>query len=179
MWTLSDAADRKLPPLDPILTWVSDVNYMYPFVGTLLALMVFDVVIGTIAAFKKKTLSSTISHVGMSKKAVKLLLIATGRVIEPYTSGMPVGSMIASTFIVTESLSIIENARLAGVPMPQFFTDALTKVKSFAGIPADQSQPMQVNIGKASSVDIHTTDKPETNGVPRADSVIIRETQLK
>src|ERR1700743_3063961 len=107
-------------PIDPILKWIADINNMYPFVGTLMALMALDVVVGFIAAFKKKTLSSTISHIGMSKKAVKLLLVGKGRVIEPYTSGMPVGSMIASTFSVTELLSIMENAKIAGVPMPQF-----------------------------------------------------------
>lgn len=160
-------------PIDPILQWVADINNIYPFVGTAIALMGIDIVIGFIAAFKKKTLSSTISHVGMSKKAIQLLLIAVGRVLEPYTSGMPVGSMAASAFCVTELVSIIENSARAGVPIPQWLIDALQKVKSYAGMSLDEQTPTSttININKASNVDIHAQTEP--NGSKAADSVIV------
>lgn len=170
-------ADAHKIPIDPILQWVSDINSIYPFVGTALALMAIDVIVGFIAAFKKKTLSSTISHIGMSKKAIQLLLIAVGRVLEPYTSGMPVGSMTASVFCVTELVSILENAAIAGVPIPQPILDALQKFKLFTGINHTEPAPptsTTININKASNVDIHAQRDPENvNGAKAADSVII------
>jgi toxin secretion/phage lysis holin len=172
MWLISQVENQKIP-IDPILNWISVVNNSYPFVGTLLALMAIDVFVGLIAGFKKKTLSSTISHIGMSKKSVKILLVAAGRVMEPYTQGFPVSSMIASAYIVTEMMSIIENAAIAGAPIPKALTDALSKFKAFAGI-SEAPQGTSITIGRVSNMDIHTASDVESGSAKRGDSVTIR-----
>lgn len=140
--------------------------------------MGIDIIVGFIAAFRKKNLSSTISHMGMSKKAIQLLLIAVGRVLEPYTSGMPVGSMTASVFCVTETVSIIENAAIAGVPVPKAILDALQKVKMFAGIGGNETTVTNININKASNVDIHAQTESNPGVAKASDSVIVRSSEL-
>lgn len=100
-----------------------------PVVGALLLLMALDILVGIVVAFGTRTLSSSASWSGMSKKAIMLLIIGAAAVIEPYAQGLPLTRLVGLFYIVTESLSILENASLAGVPLPGVLTDTLAKLK--------------------------------------------------
>lgn len=100
-----------------------------PVIGALLILMVLDVLVGIVVAIGTRTLSSSVSWSGMSKKAIMLLIVGAAAVIEPYAQGLPLAKLVALFYLVTEGLSILENAALAGVPLPGVLTETLAKLK--------------------------------------------------
>lgn len=95
----------------------------------LLALMVLDVVSGLLAAFVKGTLSSKVSWRGMVRKVLTLILVGMSDLIEPALgNGWDVSQLVVIFFIVSEGLSILENAAIAGVPIPPVLRDALARL---------------------------------------------------
>lgn len=120
----------KRLPMDSIVNWLSGIHSQYPIVGVLMLMMALDVCVGTCAAIITKSVSSTISQNGMFRKAIMLLLVGVGAVFDPYAGGIPLSKMIAMAFIVTEGISIIENATRAGVPVPDALVSVLEKLKN-------------------------------------------------
>lgn len=114
-----------------ILAWLNS----QPVISTLLLLMVMDIITGTFAAIIKRTLNSSISWQGMSKKVVMLILVGFASVLETFSQGVPLGKLAAMFYIVTEGLSIVENAGLAGVPLPGAVTDVLVRLSQNAKPP--------------------------------------------
>lgn len=110
-------------------TRVLEIYIAYPLLGALIALIIIDIVTGTLVAVGDRTLNSTTSFKGMTRKAMVLLILGTGAVLEPYT-GLPLAKLIAGFYICTEALSITENVHRAGVPLPKFLTDTLQKLKN-------------------------------------------------
>ena len=102
-------------------------------VWTLLILMMVDFVSGLLAAFVSKTLSSTVSWAGIGRKALTLLVIAGATLVEPLVDGVPVSRLVTTFYLVSESLSILENAARAGVPIPQVLKLSLAKTREAAG----------------------------------------------
>ncbi len=111
--------------LSVIMHWLQG----QPIITTLLALMVIDFLTGIFVAIIKQKLSSTISWKGMSKKAIALLIVGMGIVIDSLVPGMAFAKLIALFYVATEGISILENAALAGVPFPQFITDTFMKMR--------------------------------------------------
>jgi toxin secretion/phage lysis holin len=100
-----------------------------PLVSTLLLLMIIDVICGLITSFISKTVSSAVSWRGMSKKVIMLLVVGLAAVLEPFAQGIPLAKLVSLFYIATEALSIMENAAIAGVPLPSVLTEALVKIK--------------------------------------------------
>ena len=135
---------------DSIVQWMLTIHQSYPIVGILLLVMGLDILIGLCAAFITKTISSTVSQKGMTRKVVMLLLVGFGLVLEPYAGGLPLAKLIAMCFLVTEGISIVENSARAGVPVPQVLVDTLHKLRN----DEKASVHSPVNIQRASSVEI-------------------------
>lgn len=100
----------------------------YPLIGALIMLIGIDILTGLLNALADRTLNSTTSFRGMTRKAMVLLIVGTGAVLEPYT-GLPLSKLIATFYLFTEAISITENLHKAGVPLPSFLTDTLEKLK--------------------------------------------------
>lgn len=96
-------------------------------VQLLIALMILDIATGLLAGYISKELSSDVSFRGMAKKAIALLLVAGGQLLEP-TVGLPLSEAIAGFYAMHELLSVLENAARAGLPVPQILKDALAKL---------------------------------------------------
>jgi toxin secretion/phage lysis holin len=115
------------------LPWITSAAFHLlqgmPLVSTLLLLMVIDVISGLATSFITKTVSSAVSWRGMSKKVIMLLVVGLAAVLEPFAQGIPLAKLVSLFYIATEALSIMENAALAGVPLPSVLTDALVKIK--------------------------------------------------
>ena len=109
----------------------------FPAIGTLMLLIILDIIGGLLVAFGAKRISSSASYKGMCKKAYMLLLVAMAAAIEPYAVVYPDGkaltlplmSGVAIFFIVGEGISIMENAALLGIPIPMVLLDALVKLR--------------------------------------------------
>ncbi len=153
-------------PVDSIVSGLLAFHAQFPLVGILLLIMALDVAVGLCAAFITRTVSSTISHRGMVRKVIMLLLVGVGAVLDPYAGGIPLSKMVAMCFLVTEGISIVENAARAGVPIPKPLYDVLQKLTSNekAAIQPHMASPQTVHVERASNVNISTTGP--TDGDP-------------
>jgi toxin secretion/phage lysis holin len=114
-----------------VMHWMKSVPALMP----LLILMGLDIAMGLFVAIATKRLSSSASWKGMARKVCQLILVAVAAVIEPFANGMPVLSLACMSFIVTETISIMENAAQAGVPLPGALVELLAKLKDSKGTP--------------------------------------------
>lgn len=89
-------------------------------VQALLILMLADVVTGMIAAAVDGSLNSAVSGRGLAKKATALILVMltawlSANLHEYLGDGFPGADAVAGAFILTEVISILENAKRTGV----------------------------------------------------------------
>lgn len=96
----------------------------------LIVLMFIDVVMGVLCAFSTKTLSSSASRKGMTKKVATLLVVAMAAAIDPFATNIPLAMLVAIFYLVTEALSIVENAGRLGLPVPKVLLETLSKLKA-------------------------------------------------
>ena len=100
-------------------------------VKALLICMAIDYASGWIVAavFKNSpktetgALASNIGLKGLARKAMMLALVAVGNLVDGALGVSYIRDAIVIAFMANESLSILENAGLMGIPLP----DALTK----------------------------------------------------
>ncbi len=135
--------------IKPLILWLQG----QPIISLLLILMVADVGCGLARAFVTKTLSSTVSWRGMTRKVVMLILVGVASAVEPYAGGIPLSKGVALFYVAAEFLSILENAAAIGVPLPQVLIDALSKLKEAGGQKGVLAQPsVVVNVPQDSHI---------------------------
>lgn len=111
------------------------VGFMYGEINGLfiaiIALMVLDYITGILCAIVTKTLSSEVGFRGLVKKFVILLVIAVGHLVDAYVigTGSAVMSAVMLFFAANEGISILENAAILGLPIPQKLKDVLEQLK--------------------------------------------------
>jgi len=103
---------------------------------TLVVFMAIDFVTGFVAAsvFKvskhgKAGLESKVCWKGLYKKGVALLICLMAAYFDQLLGTSFVHRAVAIGFIVSESISIVENAGLMGVPIPAQLKDAIAILK--------------------------------------------------
>ena len=97
----------------------------------LLIFIIMDYISGVAAAFKTKTLKSSIGFEGLMKKGAVFLIVILAAQLDRIT-GNAAGVFRTATaffFIANEGLSIVENVGEMGVMLPGFITGALTKLR--------------------------------------------------
>ena len=95
----------------------------------LTVLMMLDIVTGVLAAAIERQLSSNVSWNKMTRKIVTLMLVILAILVEPLAQGVPVEALACMFYIVTEGMSILENAGRAGVPLPPVLKDVLVRLR--------------------------------------------------
>lgn len=130
-------------------------------IGLLLVMMVLDVASGMCAAVVQGELSSKVSFVGMMRKCSILLIIGAAAALESMQPDLPLSKLTAGFFVINEGLSVLENARKAGVPIPPILS------RSLDGLLTDQKGKEESVQVKVRQQDGHTTvsTKVETNSV--------------
>lgn len=109
---------------------------------TLLIFMVLDYVMGlcVAAVFKKskKTKSGTLNSKkcleGLLKKGAALTVVLVGAQLDRVTGADYIRDGVCIAFIANETISIIENAGLMGVPIPDVITRAIEVLKNQSDI---------------------------------------------
>jgi toxin secretion/phage lysis holin len=104
---------------------------------TLLIFMAIDFLTGLICAgvfhnsqkSENGALESKASFKGLCRKGVILLIVLVGHRIDLAIGASYVRDAVCIAFIVNETLSIIENAGLMGVPIPKVITNAIEILK--------------------------------------------------
>ena len=84
-----------------------------------------DIGTGFLNAILTKSLTSKRSYIGMFKKASILAAIVVAYLAETYLHIEGIGELVTIFFMVTESLSILENLKSLGIPIPSFLTDII------------------------------------------------------
>ena len=114
-------------PKDIVIEWISWLHAQFPLVGYLLLMIILDIISGLVAACINQKLNSSASFNGMMKKSQMLVIIAVCRILDPYCGDFPLSKMCSMFFLITEAISVIENAKLSGVPIPEFLGGFLHK----------------------------------------------------
>lgn len=98
----------------------------------LVAFMVIDYITGVLAACLCRSgktegggLSSSVGWSGLAKKVGTLLLVLVAHGLDVAMGVSYVRTAAVIAFIVNEALSILENAALLGIPLPEVFKKAL------------------------------------------------------
>lgn len=95
----------------------------------LLVAMALDWLTGVGAGFVRRELSSKIGWAGLTRKAMTLGIVAAATAVEQLLDGIPTGRALAAFYLANEVLSILENAAVAGVPVPSVLKDALARLR--------------------------------------------------
>ena len=104
-----------------------------PVFAVLIALMVIDFCTGLLHAFIECKLNSRTCARGIMKKIFILALIAVAHLIDVATGKAVVMGVVEFFYIANESMSIIENAGRAGLPVPKKLTEVLEQLNGKEG----------------------------------------------
>ena len=108
------------------------------FDGFLYALIVFvvvDYLTGIMVAVLKKELSSEVGFHGIFKKVVIFALVAVGHIVDTHViqNGSVIRTAVIFFYLSNEGISILENASVIGLPVPQKLKDVLEQRKDGKG----------------------------------------------
>lgn len=97
----------------------------------LLIFIILDYVTGMGAAYKTKTLRSSVGFEGLFKKGSIFLVVVLAAQLDRLTgTGTPIfRTATCFFFIANDGLSILENVSEMGVALPSFLTKALAKIR--------------------------------------------------
>lgn len=115
--------------IDNLITTLTGWLHIVPMISTLLILIGLDVLTGILVAAAKRKINSTVSFRGLTRKALCIILVGTGAVLEPFAQGLPLAQIIALFYCGAEALSIVENCAALGVPIPNALLETLSKLK--------------------------------------------------
>ena len=104
------------------------------FDGFLYALIVFvvvDYLTGVMVAVLNKNLSSEVGVHGIFKTGVICALVAMGHIVDTYViqNGSVIRTAVIFFYLSNEGISILENASVLGLPVPQKLKDVLEQLK--------------------------------------------------
>lgn len=114
------------------------------FVQALLVVMIADVVTGLIAASVEGRVSSHASMRGLAKKSMQMILVMlvawlSANLRGYLGDGFPGADAVAGAFIVTELISILENAKRVGINLGPL--ERILAVARQTQPPPEQRQP--------------------------------------
>ena len=104
---------------------------MDSFLFALIVFVVIDYITGVIDAIYTKSLSSEVGFKGITKKVCIFILVAVGNIIDVYIigSGASVRTMVIFFYLANEGISILENAALIGLPIPEKLREILKNME--------------------------------------------------
>lgn len=117
--------------LTAVITWIGWLVGGYDtMMITLLAFMGIDYISGIMSAITRKELSSEIGAKGIFKKAMIILIVGVTNLL-----GLAIGIdglryIVISFYLANEGISIVENAAILGLPVPEKVKAVLEQLKS-------------------------------------------------
>lgn len=91
---------------------------LYPDLMILILFMGLDIITGLLKAIDQKKLNSDICGKGMRRKAVMLIVILAALSFDKFLGNTPVSEFLVIGFSLSEIISILENAKELGAPIP-------------------------------------------------------------
>lgn len=117
--------------LTAIITWVGWLVGGYDtMMITLLLFMIIDYISGIMCGVTNKNISSAIGFKGIFKKIMIILLVGVTNLLGIAINIEGLRYIVISFYLANEGISIIENASILGLPIPQKIKDVLEQLKS-------------------------------------------------
>lgn len=96
----------------------------------LIILMILDYVTGLMCGYKNEELSSKIGFAGLKKKFTTLIILILGVLLDRLLGQeWMFRTMVIYFYVAMEGLSILENAAILNVPIPEVIKKALAQLK--------------------------------------------------
>ena len=101
----------------------------------LLAFIVIDYITGVLCAIENHELSSEVGFKGVTRKCMIILLVGIANIvdIDVIGTGSVLRAAVCFFYISNEGLSILENAAILGLPIPEQLRKVLKQIKNRAG----------------------------------------------
>lgn len=101
------------------------------FLYALVAFVAVDYVLGVFCAVLEKRLSSEIGAKGIIRKVVIFSLVGVAHIIDGNIigSGSAIRTAVIFFYLSNEGISILENAAVLGLPIPEKLVDVLEQLK--------------------------------------------------
>lgn len=117
--------------LTAIITWIGWlVGGFDTMMITLLLFMVIDYLSGVMCGISNKKLSSEVGFKGIFKKVMIILLVGVSNLLGLAMGIEGLRYIVISFYLANEGISIIENASILGLPVPQKVKDVLEQLKN-------------------------------------------------
>jgi len=117
--------------LTAVITWICWLVGGYDtMMITLLLFMVVDYLSGVMCGIVNKKLSSEVGFKGIFKKIMIIFLVGITNLLGVSTGVEGLRYIVISFYIANEGISIIENASVLGLPVPQKVKDVLDQLKN-------------------------------------------------
>ena len=117
--------------LTAFITWIGWLVGGYDtMMVTLLLFMCADYISGILCGISNKELSSEVGFKGIAKKIMILLLVGATNLLGQTTGIEGLRYIVISFYLANEGISIIENASILGLPVPQKIKDVLEQLKN-------------------------------------------------
>jgi len=102
------------------------------FLYALVAFVAVDYLTGVMVAILERRLSSDVGFRGIFKKVMIFVLVAVAHTIDSQIlgDGSAVRTAVIFFYLSNEGISILENATIIGLPIPQKLQDALAQLSS-------------------------------------------------
>lgn len=118
------------------MIWTSWVGVVIYLIGgfdslfrTLLIMMILDYITGVAKGFKNKNANSNRAYKGLRKKMIVLVIIVAATQMDMILQGMGIRTLVLMFYVATEFLSILENAAILGIPIPEKLKVALEQCR--------------------------------------------------
>lgn len=126
--TTLDNLDYIMTPIGALLGW-----FLGGRDGFVIALIVFtsmDYVTGVLAAGVQHKLSSSVGFRGIAKKITIFILVGIAHMVDKHLLGQTavLRDAVIFFYLANEGISILENAIIIGIPVPDVLKNALEKL---------------------------------------------------
>lgn len=95
----------------------------------LLIMMTLDYITGVAKGFKNKNANSNRAYKGLKKKLIILIIIVAATQMDMILQGVGIRTLVLMFYVATEFLSILENAAILGIPIPEKLKLALEQCR--------------------------------------------------
>ena len=129
------------------LVWTSWVSVTIYLIGgfdilfrALLIMMALDYITGVAKGFKNKNANSNRAYRGLKKKLIVLIIIVAATQMDIILQGVGIRTLVLMFYVATEFLSILENAAILGIPIPEKLKVALEQCRDKQDIKKDKQR---------------------------------------
>lgn len=101
------------------------------FLYALITFVAIDYITGVMVGFSEKKLSSEVGFKGICRKVVIFCLVGMAHILDAHViqTGNVLRTAVIFFYLSNEGISILENASMLGLPVPQKVRDVLEQLK--------------------------------------------------